>query len=463
MSFSRCTLPPSHQRCDPSGASVFNGKQDLGLVRDAPRSDVPEWTQAIKDLLPASDKPDAIVVMIGVNDRATLRERPPPAKEATSSSDNAHPTPTPAAPPRPPLSVSYEFHTDKWAELYSKRIDDMIAALEMRGVPIIWVGLPAIRGTKSTADMSYLDELYRARADKAGIAYVDVWDAFVDDQGRYLQDGPDFEGQTRRLRTYDGVYFTKAGAVKLGHYVEHELRRLLSSPSVPVALPGPEERSPAIDVVGPILPLNAIGAKKAAIFWVLQSSQQATKPIHSPRACSTAAKQLLLPEVAQTISPGRAPTRVASLRRNSQTQCRLEAQPRQNPRRSNQTNPRNIRGNLRPHPSWSRLRRHVDPLTISFAYFACGATSGERPGSLVRRDLQSPSVKQCQSQHSANTICISASPDIGTIASLAAIRGTALERYCHGGSRLTLPLIGRGTVGMANVGATRHDCVGRSR
>ena len=139
----------------------------------------------------------------------------------------------------------------------------MIAALKTRGVPIIWVGLPAIRGTKSTTDMSYLDELYRARADKAGIAYVDIWDGFVDDKGRYVQDGPDFEGQTRRLRTYDGVYFTKAGAEKLGHSVEHDLRRVLSSPVMPVALPGPEERSPANDAVGPVLPLNAIGTEKS--------------------------------------------------------------------------------------------------------------------------------------------------------------------------------------------------------
>ena len=83
------------------------------------------------------------------------------------------------------------------------------------------------------------------RAEKAGINYVDIWDGFVDEQGLYTQQGPDFEGQTRRLRTYDGVYFTKAGAEKLGHYVEHELRRALMSHVLPVALPGPEEQSPA--------------------------------------------------------------------------------------------------------------------------------------------------------------------------------------------------------------------------
>ena len=40
-------------------------KPDLGLVRDDARLDASEWTQAIKDLLPATEKPSAIVVMSG--------------------------------------------------------------------------------------------------------------------------------------------------------------------------------------------------------------------------------------------------------------------------------------------------------------------------------------------------------------------------------------------------------------
>ncbi len=112
-------------------------------------------------------------------------------------------------------------------------------------MPVLWVGLPAIRGTKSTSDMSYLDELYRERAEKAGITYVDIWDGFVDDQGRYALQGPDFEGQIRRLRTGDGVHFTKAGAVKLASYVDRELRRVMSNHVLPVALPGPADTAPA--------------------------------------------------------------------------------------------------------------------------------------------------------------------------------------------------------------------------
>ena len=145
---------------------------------------------------------------------------------------------------------------------------------------MLWVGMPAIRGTKSTSDMSYLDELYRARAEKAGIIYVDIWDGFVDDQGRYAQQGPDFEGQTRRLRTYDGVYFTKYGAEKLGHYVEHDLRRVLGNHVLPVALPGPEEQSPAKGPPSGARPSarsflsTRSAAAKAATSWAAQASRR---------------------------------------------------------------------------------------------------------------------------------------------------------------------------------------------
>jgi hypothetical protein len=249
-----------------------------GLVRYDFHPDSPEWSQALKDVL-AAEKPSAIVVMLGVNDRLPLRDRVPAKSAAPSPQGQAAPPagPTPAGtagpdseqpaaaapePQRRGPSANYEFHTDKWAELYGKRIDDMIAVLKGKGVPVVWVGLPAIRGTRSTSDMSYLDELYRAHAEKAGITYVDIWDGFVDEKGNFAVQGPDFEGQIRRLRTFDGINFTKAGAEKLAHFVEHELLRVMTNRVVPVALPGPEEQSKGSAVgarpaVGPVMPLSA--------------------------------------------------------------------------------------------------------------------------------------------------------------------------------------------------------------
>jgi uncharacterized protein len=271
-------------------------KPYAGLVRYEQRADSPDWSQAVKEVL-AAEKPSAIVVMLGINDRLPLRERlPPHPAAATPAGDGTTAAPEhdqpaagaeaqrkqpPPPAPQPVLGPSYEFHTDKWGELYSKRIDEMIAALKTKGVPIIWVGLPSIRGAKSTSDMSYLDEFYRGRAEKAGIVYVDIWDGFVDDQGRFAQQGPDFEGQTRRLRTYDGVNFTKSGAEKLAHYVEHELRRVLNGHVVPVALPGPEEPAPAKGsapgakaAVGPVVPLNAAGGEGGELLGSAKAGTQ---------------------------------------------------------------------------------------------------------------------------------------------------------------------------------------------
>jgi uncharacterized protein len=133
-------------------------------------------------------------------------------------------------------------------------------------VPVLWVGLPAIRGPKGISDMLFLNALYRDGAGKAAITYVDIWDGFVDESGRFLMKGPDFEGQPRTLRSYDGVYFTKPGARKLAHYVDREIARLLATRSSPIALPS-EPATPDISAVpgqpaprpmaGPIVPLVA--------------------------------------------------------------------------------------------------------------------------------------------------------------------------------------------------------------
>jgi hypothetical protein len=272
-----------------------------GLIQYQPRGAPADWIAAAKDIL-ATEKPDVIVVMLGLSDRIPIHEptpektekqkkngknerKPDRAADAKSQPDGASETgakpeekaddtespPDDAADtppekhPRSPNGIA-QFHDERWIELYNKKIDEMIAVLKSKGVPVVWVGLPAVRGPKGTADTLFLDSLYRGAADKAGITYVDDWDGFVDEAGRFVQKGPDFEGQIRLLRTYDGVYFTKYGARKLAHYVEREVTRLLAARSGPVALPtepatpdtkaAPGQPAPR-PLAGPIVPLVA--------------------------------------------------------------------------------------------------------------------------------------------------------------------------------------------------------------
>ncbi len=263
-----------------------------GLIRYQPKGEPADWAAAAKQIL-ATEKPDVIVVMLGLNDRIPIHE--PAGDKADDKKKDAHGKPggsndaaakpddkdselspedadngdTPSIGPqkstRSPNGID-EFREERWVELYNRKIDEMIGVLKSKGVPVVWVGLPAIRGTRGTSDMLFLDSLYRDAAGKAGITYVDVWDGFVDEAGRYMQQGPDFEGQTRRLRSYDGVFFTQAGARKLAHYVEHEVTRLLAARSGPITLPTETETPDAYaqpgqpaprPLAGPIVPLVA--------------------------------------------------------------------------------------------------------------------------------------------------------------------------------------------------------------
>lgn len=319
-------------------------KTTSGLIKYQPKGEPADWAAAAKGIL-ETEKPEIIVVMLGLNDRIAIREpvadksdkasdkdkkndkgargkppgKPGEAKPDTAAkpedkpaadtdlpqddADNAD-TPAAAAPEKTARNPNglYEFRDERWVELYGKKIEELANVLKSKGVPVLWVGLPAIRGQKGTADMLFLDSLYREGAAKAGITYVDVWDGFVDEAGRFLQKGPDFEGQIRQLRSSDGVYFTKPGARKLAHYVEREITRLLAGRSGPIALPSepatpdtsaePGKPAPR-PLAGPIVPLVAAsistdqllggpGSRPAAVDALAAKTMVKGEPLSAP-------------------------------------------------------------------------------------------------------------------------------------------------------------------------------------
>ncbi|UQD74098.1 DUF459 domain-containing protein [Bradyrhizobium japonicum] len=328
----------------PDMGVIRKHKTTSGLIKYQPKGEPADWAGAAKGIL-ETEKPDVIVVMLGLNDRISIREaapdkatdkdrkndkgarakpqgkpgdkagdakpdsaakpddKPADADLPQDDADNAD-TPAAAAPEKTARNPNglYEFRDERWVELYGKKIEELANVLKSKGVPVLWVGLPAIRGPKGTADMLFLDSLYREGAAKAGITYVDVWDGFVDEAGRFLQKGPDFEGQIRQLRSYDGVYFTKAGARKLAHYVEREITRLLAGRSGPIALPSepatpdtsaePGKPAPR-PLAGPIVPLVAAsistdqllggpGSRPAAVDALAAKTMVKGEPLAAP-------------------------------------------------------------------------------------------------------------------------------------------------------------------------------------
>jgi hypothetical protein len=210
------------------------------------RPEFHDWVKTIPEVLAQQAKVDFVVMMVGSNDRQAMRI------------DNANVEPG----------------TDRWREVYIQRVDAAMQAMKARGVPVYWVGVPPLRGQRVSAHMAQLNEIYKERAQKNGVTYVDVWNGFVDEHGNYTQFGPDFAGQVRRLRTNDGVHFTAAGARKLALFMEQDLRRDLlgritpAEPQPPVVDPAAPSRTPEAalpggvplpvpprPLAGPVLPL----------------------------------------------------------------------------------------------------------------------------------------------------------------------------------------------------------------
>jgi hypothetical protein len=165
-----------------------------GIVRE----DYYNWPTSLPGLI-TEIKPALVVVSMGANDRQQM-------SVATGKE---------------------KFRSEGWTKEYEARVERLARLGRADGKPLLWIGMPAFQSSAMTADMTTLNNIYRAGVEKAGGEFVDIWDGFVDENGKFVISGSDINGQQVRLRGSDGINFTKAGKRKLAFYVEKEIRRVL--------------------------------------------------------------------------------------------------------------------------------------------------------------------------------------------------------------------------------------------
>ena len=164
-----------------------------GIVRD----DVQDWPSTIGGIIDET-KPIIVVALVGMNDRQQMRTQ---------------------AGRVPKLS-------DAWQAEYKKRVDGLTEAVRNKRLPLIWVGLPPVSKSSMNADYLVLNEYYRTAVESAGGAFVDIWQGFVDEEGRYVRSGPDINGQIVSLRRADGINMTASGDEKLAFFTEKAIKRM---------------------------------------------------------------------------------------------------------------------------------------------------------------------------------------------------------------------------------------------
>lgn len=118
-----------------------------------------------------------------------------------------------------------KFGSEAWQKTMSGRVGSVLKMLKDKKVAVYWVGLPIMRSPKQNDAMQQLNSIFRQQAFLNGVKFIDTWNGFADQFGRYSAYGADLTGKIRRLRDKDGIQFTTSGFRKLAHFVEREILR----------------------------------------------------------------------------------------------------------------------------------------------------------------------------------------------------------------------------------------------
>ena len=114
--------------------------------------------------------------------------------------------------------------TDEWVAAYQPRVRSFVDAIHNAGKPLIWIGLPAMSKTDFSTAMGQISAIQRLSVFAGGAEFLDIYDRFVDDEGKYTSYGPDLNGARVKMRKDDGIHFSAAGADKLAFYLSQSIK-----------------------------------------------------------------------------------------------------------------------------------------------------------------------------------------------------------------------------------------------
>lgn len=168
--------------------------RSIGLVRGQKG----DWPVRLRQEI-ESRQVDLVIIMAGADDRRTIQ------------SDAGR----------------LSFRTTEWESAYAGLVQSVVAAVREARKPLIWVGLPPVSGPDRRADFSYLNGIIKAQVEPADAIFVDIWEPFLSEAGKYTSYGADVDGTRTRLRTEDGLHFTWSGYRKVAFFIERHIARIL--------------------------------------------------------------------------------------------------------------------------------------------------------------------------------------------------------------------------------------------
>jgi uncharacterized protein len=191
--------------------SILFYKESSGICRP----DFYDWRDKVESVM-RSDKPDAVVLMLGTNDIQGVWQ-----------------------------DGTWIAHSDPdWMRIYQKRVTDITkAALKGGARRVYWVGMPIMQKSSSNSYMKSVNKaVQQAVAGIPGAAYIDSWDLFTDEDGKFVPS----------LRLADGFHFSAEGQKLISKAVLKEIKKdwlpngVPKPPASPTASPSPSASASSI-------------------------------------------------------------------------------------------------------------------------------------------------------------------------------------------------------------------------
>lgn len=222
---------------NPNVVVVSMGMPSSGLVRE----DHYNWPGEVESMLVEGKPADLGVIMVGANDSQPIRAR----------------------------TGQIPVRTDEWTAEYKARVEKLANLFIKAGKPIVWVGLPPMKSASLSASLAQINDLQEQVVTAMNMPFVDIWDAFANEDGRYTTQGPDQTGQIRRLRTSDGINLAQAGRRKVAFFAQVEITRLLGESGTLMA--GPPVSASTLSAAG------ALGRVRPAVWEVVLTGDQSDR------------------------------------------------------------------------------------------------------------------------------------------------------------------------------------------
>jgi hypothetical protein len=167
--------------------SRAQSKHDLILPKD---SDLEPWHDQMDSLLGTKNL-QAIVVALGVDDFAPI-----------------------TAPDGNILNPGQ----DAWRSAYRERIRRLAVDLTATGKPVYWMSLLPVEDSERNKKIGAVNILLEQTVTGTPVRFIDAWTAFASEEGEFMRQGPDLNGDETVLRWKDGETLTRAGRLKYAHF-----------------------------------------------------------------------------------------------------------------------------------------------------------------------------------------------------------------------------------------------------